>query len=175
MMENAYGNSNITIAIDSTLEKFVLESIKQTDDNLLYAFLVYNKLNEILSFNPDVVVAQCNKLEELDKKLLYQKANTITLENNAITCLIWSEIYLYFLQKRGIDARIINNEKYHRYVEISLNGLSIIADATVRGDMGLTDLARAKLGFEPKGFKIYENSNKKVFKSIREYIIRMIL
>ena len=164
-MEEKYKiDPNMKLNID--FEKIILKETENIEDPYEYAFKVYLSLCTHTKFDPNMLATGYDLKNNYVIKKINQEIDEITIDKNNMTCKLWSELYAYFLQKRGFNSYVVGTPQ-HKQVEAFLDNLKIVADATNKthneeDNTLLTDLSRVRLGGKPAGFKILSENGKEI-------------
>lgn len=151
-LQNALESNEIPEQVNAIINSYPDEL--SDSEKIKYARDSYIQLGMRFSYDESFYVLD----DEKDKtSILNRRIKDIT-EDKAI-CRSISKMYLYALEKKGINAKIVieelDNNKYgHAYVEFELNGIKFRTDLT-------RDLANIKKGFKTQFFEIENKDNKK--------------
>ena len=133
--------------IDSSILKYIKESLVGFTDPLEIAIAIYIKLSELLWYSSTFVV-------ENDYDLV-EDLNKITVDNNEVVCLHWAVLYARLLDMYGVPNKLCGDDE-HLMVKVLVDKWVISADATKYGaeygDYILADLTNTKLGLKIQNF-----------------------
>lgn len=172
-----------TYKIDDNLEKYgsiinkdskmneqfyntVMSDVDSTKEGAFLAYDIYNSFNKKVRYDEVFSVFEQDTSLDFINDIYTKKAEEITEENNAVTCVNWAESFAYMLMKNGFDA-VIDKEVKHHQVYFKASNHIFRADATGKilgtdEKNQMSDLTRAKLGVASQGFLIYEENKKGV-------------
>lgn len=118
-------------------------------DDLHAAKLLYNRLNEFVSYNPEFSAAGITQNHVLEKQLYDQKIDYTNMQDNLVVCTNWADMYSAALTSLGIENSIRGG--YHKWVVFSIGGRYFFADGTNNFNY-MTDVGSSKVGISSNGF-----------------------
>lgn len=141
--------------LNPDFEKFIMAGIDNYTNPLVAVRMIYLKLAQVLCYDEHFPAYNQNLANPIMQELYYTRSSEVTLENNKVTCALWANVYVLFLQKLGIDAKVIVNDK-HKLVEFTIEGVRYTADATNsfldKDNIYVNDFTRVKLNSPTVGF-----------------------
>ena len=164
------------INANASLKKEILDSIP-TEFNLLEkAIYIYNKLCQILSYDP---IYYFN-----DKTLSHGEVNNIMNYdsiNNKVVCYEFSYILADLLRSIGIeyiDEKSFYNDKFnnsHANIKFLVDNMAIFADSTTTVEEG--DMSVSKFDNQIKGIRcqMYEKEKQEKFRKSKEKVIQYLM
>lgn len=167
---------NSEIQINPQFKQLVLSKIpKGIQNKEELAYVIYNAVNQCIVYDSTYFALAKDKKNPNVKKLFDMQIPEITPDNNKVICVLWAQVYSYFLKLYGIDSSIkFNVTKFsktygngerierlnssHKYVEVYVDDQIIEADATNAtrskiDNTSMSDLTRTKIGIVPAGFR----------------------
>ena len=116
---------------------------------------IYIELCKIVDYDVTFSAYDQNMNIPIARDIYNKSPDSITLENNAVVCKTWAEMYAILLGMVGITAKVDGN--FHKFVVFDCDGTLMKADATnnmMNIDAGLfmCDLAAIQIGLPTAGF-----------------------
>lgn len=141
--------------LDEEFCRIIMKNVKGTKKDV--ARKIYLNLGKYLNYDPRMTAYHQNLNIECIDDLFYTKTSSIKIDKNIVTCKSWAEVYVAFLSKNQIDAKVVKDEKtFHYYVLIDFNGHKYKADATNsyldQEKIFINDLTRIKLNTPTCGY-----------------------
>lgn len=152
---------NVDEEMNEELFNKIITAINPDYDKFTIARAIYIELCKQLSYSTTFIAYQNNdKKNPIYQKIYNEPIDSVTLENNEITCKTFSEIYSKLLCKFGFNAKVSGNE--HKYVVFDCDGTLLKADATEAFSdfdehVRINDLTRIQLGLKTCGYTCLED------------------
>lgn len=127
----------------------LFDDFPESIDELHAAKLLYNRLNEYVSYNPFFSAAGITRNHKLEKQIYDQKIDYTNMQDNLVICANWAEMYSAALTGLGIENSIRGG--YHKWVVFEIAGRYFFADGTNNFNH-MTDVGSSKVGISSNGF-----------------------
>ena len=133
------------------LKEKLYKNIPSKLNKVEVAKLLYNRLNEEVSYSPEYIAASRGLFinPEVQQELLSKKIDLTNFENNNIVCTNWADMYSEMLSDFGIENYVRGVD--HKWVVFRIDGVEYFADATNRYG-AVNDLVAAQTGMPSGGF-----------------------
>lgn len=149
--------------VNQELEESILNSIDFSKSKLAIALQIYIELCKKLVYDATFLAFSQDIANPTIKNIYEKGIETISLQQNVVTCNQFSNIYANLLIKCGFEAKVKGD--FHKLVVFKCNNHIIEADSSkqLMGINGfyLCDLTRCKLNLPVAGFT-YKNNNENI-------------
>ena len=132
------------------IKDYALENIFQEFNELQKAKLIYNRINEVLIYNPIGIYVETSENNSLNHMLKSRNVDINCLSSTSGVCYDWAKIYSQLLNEIGIENNIII-APFHGFVIFMIDNKYYFADATKVFEE-MTDLARSANNIISSGF-----------------------
>jgi len=140
--------------LDPDFYNYIISGIENLNNPLAKARFVYLKLAKVLCYDEHAPAYNMNLDNPIMQEMFYSRTSDVTLANNKVTCNLWATLYAEFLNKLGIEAKVVGEK--HKLVEFTIEGVTYTADATNsfldKDNIYLNDFTRVKLNSPTFGF-----------------------
>lgn len=131
-------------------------------DPLSLALFYYFALNKRLVYDEVFEAFKQDLSIDIVKDIYNKDIHEVSSGNNRVICTTWTALFVYFLNKNGIEA-VISGSGVHQYVIFKANGYLYRVDATTNlfdqeNKTNMSDLTRVKLGLKPCGFQVIKKN-----------------
>jgi len=148
--------------LDQEFYNYIMEGINDLNNPLVKARAIYLKLAKSLCYDEHATAYNLNLDNVIVQDMFYKRTSEVTLKNNKVICSLWATIYAEFLNRIGINAKVVGG-KNHKSVEFVIEGRTYMADATNsfldKDNLYLNDFTRVKLNSPTYGFSGEDKSD----------------
>lgn len=139
--------------LDSKFKKKIMKKVNLNWDSLTKARAIYIELAKTLTYSNEYLLGN----DDVKQEIKNSSMSDVTLQNNSVVCITWSQIYATLLKEIGINSTLVTSPKGHMFVEFDNNGFKVKADATnitrnANENFSMCDMFRVKLGINTSGF-----------------------